>query len=94
MSERDNIERRIVIEYGRRYVYLALTDGTTKILPGREEVFTQPFLLERKDSWEEADDCWQACYQHILDAVVFPLPLQGEAGDKPESTEDDSPPSG
>lgn len=94
MSERDFIERRITIEYGRRYVYLTLTDATTKILPGREEVFTQPFLLDRKDAWEEAEDCWQCVYQHISDAVVFPMPLQGDTGDQPESTEDDQPPSG
>lgn len=92
--ERDFIERRITIEYGRRYVYLTLADAKDRLISSREEVFTQPFLLDRKDAWDEAEDCWQACYQHISDAVVFPMPLQGEAGEKPESTEDDSPPSG
>ena len=92
--QHDYIERRIVIEYGRRYVYLMMSDATAKLVPGREEVFTQPFLLERRDAHDEADDCWQACYQHISDAVVFPMPLQGDGGQGAESTEDDSPPSG
>lgn len=74
MQHRDYVERRIIVEYGRRYVYLTLADATGKILPGREEVFTQPFVLERKDVHEEADDCWQAVYQWLSDVVVFPLP--------------------
>lgn len=74
MQHRDYVERRIIVEYGRRYVYLTLADATGKILPGREEVFTQPFVLERKDVHEKADDCWQAVYQWLSDVVVFPLP--------------------
>jgi len=92
MSERDNIERRITVEYGRRYVYLTMHDSSAKLLPHREEVFQQPFPLTRSESADEAEDCWQACYQHISDAVVFPL--QGDGGPAAESTEDDSPPSG
>jgi hypothetical protein len=84
MSERpDGIERRIVVEYGRRYVYLTLQDVDGKIVGGREEVFTQPFLLDRKESWQEADDCWQDVYQWLLDVIVWPLP--DSQGDKPES---------
>jgi len=74
MNQRDYVERRIIVEYGRRYVYLTLADAEGKIISGREEVFTQPFLLDRRDSWEEADDCWQAVYQWLSDVVVFPLP--------------------
>lgn len=90
LPQRDYVERRIIIEYGRRYVYLTLADAEGKILHNREEVFTQPFLLDRKDSWEEADDCWQAVYQWLSDVVVFPLP---EGGSKPaDSDEEDTTP--
>lgn len=82
-APRDYIERRIVVEYGRRYVYLTLQDSSGKIVGGREEVFTQPFLLDRKDSHEEADDCWQAVYQWLNDVIVFPLP--DREGGSPES---------
>jgi hypothetical protein len=90
MQHRDYVERRIIVEYGRRYVYLTLADANGKIISGREEVFTQPFVLERKDSWEEADDCWQSVYQWLLDVVVFPLPDKG--GEPRESDEEDSSP--
>lgn len=90
LPQRDYVERRIIVEYGRRYVYLTLADADGKILAGREEVFTQPFLLDRKDSWEEADDCWQTVYQWLNDVIVFPLP---EGRDKKaESDEEDTTP--
>lgn len=90
MQHRDYVERRIIVEYGRRYVYLTLADANGKIVSGREEVFTQPFILERKDSWEEADDCWQSIYQWLSDVVVFPLPDTGPG--RQESGEEDSSP--
>ena len=84
MSERpDGIERRIVVEYGRRYVYLTLQDVDGKIVNGREEVFTQPFALTKKEACQEADDCWQDVYQWLLDVIVGPLP--DSQGDSPES---------
>lgn len=76
LSQRDYVERRIIVEYGRRYVYLTLADANGKILAGREEVFTQPFVLERKEAHEEAEDCWQNVYQWLND-VVFGLPDKG-----------------
>ena len=90
LPQRDYVERRIIVEYGRRYVYLTLADAEGKIIGQREEVFTQPFLLDRKDSWEEADDCWQAVYQWLNDVIVFPLP-EGK-GDQPDSDEEDHTP--
>lgn len=90
LPQRDYVERRIIVEYGRRYVYLTLADADGKIVSQREEVFTQPFLLDRKDAWEEADDCWQAVYQWLSDVVVFPLP-EGK-GDQPDSEQEDTAP--
>ena len=90
LPRRDYVERRIIVEYGRRYVYLTLADAEGKIIGQREEVFTQPFLLDRKESWEEADDCWQAVYQWLSDVVVFPLPEGGSGS--PDSEEEDHTP--
>ena len=90
LPRRDYVERRIIVEYGRRYVYLTLADAEGKIIGQREEVFTQPFLLDRKESWEEADDCWQAVYQWLSDVVVFPLPEGGSGS--PDSEEEDTTP--
>ena len=86
LPHRDYVERRIIVEYGRRYVYLTLADAEGKILHGREEVFTQPFLLDRKDVHEEADDCWQSVYQWLNDVIVFPLPDKGS--ESPDSGEE------
>ena len=90
LPQRDYVERRIIVEYGRRYVYLTLADAEGKIIGQREEVFTQPFLLDRKDRWDEADDCWQAVSQWLSDVVVFPLPEAG--GKPPDSEEEDTTP--
>lgn len=90
LNQRDYVERRIIVEYGRRYVYFTLADASGKILPGREEVFTQPFLLDRKDAHEEAEDCWQAVYQWLNDVIVFPLPDKGDQA--ADSEEEDKPP--
>lgn len=89
MQHRDYVERRIIVEYGRRYVYLTLADSNGKIQAGREEVFTQPLLLDRRDVAEEADDCWQTVYQWLNDTVVFPLPDKGSSD--AESNEEEKP---
>ncbi len=83
----DTVERRIVISYGRRYVYLAMYDPQNKVLPEYEEVFKQPFLLERKDAIDESVDAWQNAYQWISETVVFPLPDKG--GEDAESGQED-----
>jgi len=80
----DYVHRRVVVEYGRRYVYATLTDSNGKI--HAEELFKQPYLLDPKDAADEARDCFDAMYQHISDTVVFPNSASsGEEPDKPES---------
>ena len=80
----DYVQRRVIVEYGRRYVYATLTDSNGKILS--EELFTQPYLLDPKDAADEAKDCWDATYQYISDTVVFPNSASsGDEDDKPES---------
>ena len=88
MQHQDHIERRIVVEYGRRYVYLTMTDAAGRLIPGFEEVFSQPFLLDRKDAHDEASDCWNDVYQFVSDTCVWPLPEGSD--DSTESGEEDA----
>lgn len=78
----DYVQRRVIVEYGRKYVYATLTDSAGKIL--QEELWTQPFLLDVKDAADEANDTWQAMWQHVNDTVVFPTARGGGADGKPE----------
>jgi translation elongation factor P/translation initiation factor 5A len=55
----DSVERRIVVEYGRQYAYLYVTDGEGKVLD--DESFKQPYRLERKESHEEARKIATTC---------------------------------
>jgi hypothetical protein len=86
-QESDHVLWRITVEYGRRYVYLTLTDAAGKIVKDREEVFTQPFLLDRKDASDEATDAWDVLYDHCNDTIVFPLQDLGDG--KAQSGEED-----
>lgn len=78
----DYVQRRVIVEYGRRYIYATLTDANGKI--HAEELWTQPFLLDVKDANDEAHEAWQAMYQHIQDTVVFPTAREPGEGGKPE----------
>ena len=68
-SEKDEVHRRIVCEYGRWYVYLYITDSNGKMI--EEESFKQPFRLEFKESAEEAKDAFQYLYQYLQDTVLW-----------------------
>jgi hypothetical protein len=84
-KEKDAIVRRIVVEYGRLYVYAYFTDGTGKVL--EEEVWQQPFRLDAKDAHEEAKDLWQFIYQELQDTVLHSTASSEE--DEAESDEED-----
>jgi len=84
---REDVLRRIVIEYGQQYVYLYMTDGGGKLLD--EEVFKQPFRLDRKDAYEEAKDTYDNTFDWLNDVVNITPPLQGGAGEDSESDEED-----
>jgi len=83
-KERDYVHRRIVIEYGRWYAYVYLTDDAGKII--EEEVFKQPFRLELKESAEEAKECWQFLYQYLQDTVLWYATARDD-DKKPDSEE-------
>lgn len=87
METRDYVERRIVVEFGRRYAYVYMTTSDGKLLKDREESFKQPFLLDRRDACEEAEECWQTIYDQLNDTINFPLPEAGP--DEADSGEED-----
>lgn len=83
---KEDVLRRIVIEYGQLYAYIYLTDGSGKLLD--EEVFKQPFRLDRKDAFEEAKDAYDAAYDWINE-IVNVTPLQEDDDDEADSEEED-----
>ena len=85
-KEKDEVYRRIVVEYGRWYAYVYVTDSNGKLL--EEESFKQPFRLDWKDSAEEARDCWQFLYQYLQDTVLW----YSTARDDDETPDSDKPP--
>lgn len=84
-KEADAIVRRIVVEYGRLYVYAYFTDGNGKVL--EEEVWQQPFRLDIKDAHDEAKDIWRFVYQELQDTVLFSTASSDD--DEAESDEED-----
>jgi hypothetical protein len=78
----DSVERRIVVEYGRQYAYLYVTDGDSKVLD--DESFKQPYRLERKESHEEARDCYDVLYDLLNDTINYPTAGLGGESDTPE----------
>lgn len=65
----DTVYRRIVVEYGRVYAYVYITDANGKVL--EEEVFKQPFLMSQKEVAEESYDCFQELYQWLQDTILW-----------------------
>lgn len=80
--EDDHIQRRIVIEYGLRYVYLYMVDGAGKVVD--DESFRQPYRLERQECYEEAKDIYDLLYDSLNDTINFPTAGNDDAGGKPE----------
>jgi hypothetical protein len=79
--EPDSIVRRIVIECGRVYTYAFMTDDQGKLLD--EDVFKQPFRLDRKDAIEEATELYGVAYDYLNEAINFPSASDG--GESAES---------
>lgn len=78
----DYVQRRVIVEFGRRYIYATLTDSNGKV--HQEELWTQPYVLDVAEATEEAAEAWQAMYQHIQDTVVFPSAREPGEGGTPE----------
>ena len=67
--EKDYVYRRIVVEYGRLYAYIYMTDQDGKVL--EEEAFKQPFRLDFRDVKEEAGECFDNTYQWLQDTILW-----------------------
>lgn len=79
----DTVIRRIVVEYGRWYAYVYVTDANGKVL--EEECFKQPFQLSQREVVEESNDCFQDVYQWLQDTVLwYATARDDESDDKPE----------
>jgi hypothetical protein len=85
-QEKDYVYRRIVIEYGRLYAYVYITDQDGKVL--EEEAFKQPFRLDFKDVKEEAKECFDSVYQHLQDTILW----YATARDDDKDAESEEPP--
>ena len=86
MAIPDYVERRIVVEFGRQYVYLYMTTGDGKLLPDLEESFKQPYRVGPKEAADDARDVWDLVYDHLNEVLNFPLP---EAGDDESESDDE-----
>ena len=78
MSQPDEVVRRIVCEYGQRYVYLYVTDGNGKVL--EDDRFTQPYRLDRRDAIDEAKEFFDRAYDWANETINYPSASDGECG--------------
>ncbi len=88
----DYVHRRIIIEHGRRYIYLYMTTGDGKLVTEREESFAQPFELELREAEEEATDVWDLVYDHLNDTCNLGADSDGDDEDDElqEGTDDEA----
>lgn len=82
-ASRDNVVRRIVVEYGHWYAYVYMTDADGKVL--EEESFKQPFRLDKRDVADETEDCYRSVWDWLNDTVNV-TPLQ-DGGDGPAESD-------
>ena len=82
--ETEDVVRRIVVEYGQVYAYCYITDGNGRLLD--EEVWKQPFRLDRKEVHGEAQDTYDQVYDWLNDSInVQGPPLQENEDDAAQS---------
>lgn len=80
----EDVVRRIVVEYGQVYAYCYMTDGNGRLL--EEEVFKQPFRLDRKEVHNEAQDCYSQLFDLLNESInVQGPPLQEDKDDAAQS---------
>lgn len=84
-NDRESVLRRIVVEYGRLYVYTMITDAAGKVID--EEVWKQPYRLDTRDALDEAQECYDLLYTHCQDTVLFTASSGEDEGTVDESPE-------
>jgi hypothetical protein len=57
-------------------VYIFTTDANGKVLD--EEVFTQPYRLDRQEVHEEAKDIYDLVYDSLNELINFPSASDGD----------------
>jgi hypothetical protein len=83
-KDKEDVIRRVVVEYGQVYAYCYMTDGNGRLLD--EEVFKQPFRLDRKEVHGEAQDCYSQLFDLLNESInVQGPPLQGDGDDAAQS---------
>ena len=75
----EDVVRRIVVEYGQLYAYCYITDGNGRLID--EEVWKQPFRLDRKEVHQEAQDASDQVYDWLNDSINVQGPPLQEGGD-------------
>jgi hypothetical protein len=83
VMERDYVDRRIVIEFGRLYTYAYMTNGEGKVIKDLEESWRQPYRMDLPEVREEAKDLYDWIWEHLNDSANGTL--QVGSGDTPES---------
>ena len=84
-KDKEDVVRRIVVEYGQVYAYCYMTDGNGQLID--EEVWKQPFRLDRKEVHEEAKDCYDQVYDWLNDSINVQGPPLQEDGDHPAQSD-------
>lgn len=79
-AERDYVERRIVIEFGRRYTYAYMTTGDGKIVGNAEESWRQPYTMDLSEVRDEARELYDWIWEHVNDSVNGTLQEGGDEG--------------
>ena len=83
-KDKEDVVRRIVVEYGQVCAYCYMTDGNGRLL--EEEVFKQPFKLDRKEVHNEAQDCYSQLFDLLNESInVQGPPLQEDGDDAAQS---------
>lgn len=83
----DYVQRRIVVEFGRRYVYAYMTTGDGKMVADNEESWKQPYELSVAEAREEAKELFDLVWQHCTDTITSTL--QDSDADEADSSEED-----
>lgn len=87
VTQPDYVQRRIVVEFGRRYVYAYMTTGDGKMVADNEESWKQPYELPLTEVREEAQELYDIIWQHLTDTITSTLQDSGD--EQADSNEED-----
>lgn len=82
MMSKQEVMRRVVVEYNQRYAYMYITDRNGKVLD--DECFRQPFDLAQREVSEEARELYDIIYDHCNETINWPTAGSAGEDDTPE----------